>query len=405
MLAPEQIVLGLGGTVDYEIQWDSVAIEKLARSYGIRGTHLTDIPEIVTERDLIISLLNFLGKGVGGERYVVAPEAIRSVASNLPYLVTLGGTPVRAALALAVRGVAATVHLVSTNDDTRALLPAGTRIISSATEDSLFPHVIVQYPRGASVQLEDSVISAPRADRLIYTHDPPNEELLLSGALGGALSSAKLFLVSGLNIFKDEDLLRQRLNQLVLLLANVGPKMTVVYEDAGFHIPRFSQIVRDALIPSVDIYSMNEDEAQQCIGGSVDLTSGGEVIAMLEKLRKLIPARHLMVHTHLWAALIGPEAIGYGQAVNAAVQMASARYYFGDSLSLNQYESIASFPNNESAACVGHMLSGGLGEPFVFSPAFRLDSDLPTTIGLGDSFIGGFIAEIAARQEGEALIR
>jgi sugar/nucleoside kinase (ribokinase family) len=396
---PQHIVLGLGGTVDYEIEWDSAAIEKLAWSYRIRGPDLTNLPEVVSERDFMVSLLNLLDKGMGGERYVVAPEVIHSVSSQLPYRVTLGGTPVRAALVMAVRGVPATVHLVSTNDETRALLPGGTRILSSATEDSLFPHVIVQYPGGATIELEDRVVSAPRANRVIYTHDPPNEELLLAGELGDALASARLFLVSGLNIFKDESSLRQRLDQLVSLLGKVQPERTVVYEDAGFHIPRYSQIVRDALVPSIDVYSMNEDEAQQYIGGAVDLTSGSDVVAMLKELRRLIPARHLMVHTHLWAALVGPEAIRYGEAVDAAVQMASARYHFGDSLNLDRYETIASFPHNDVAGGVGHMLSSVLGEPCAFSPGLLLETDRPTTIGLGDSFIGGFIAELAVRWE------
>jgi ADP-dependent phosphofructokinase/glucokinase len=394
-VSPENIVLGLGGTVDYEIEWDAEAINKLVALHGIRRDALVDLPKILTERDLLISLSNFLETGIGGERSVAKPEVIHTLAMKLTYRVTLGGTPVRAALVMAVRGVASTVHLVSTNDETRALLPRGTHIVSSATEDSLFPHLIVQYPSGATIALEDGVVRAPRANRVIFTHDPPNEELLLSNQLGGALSGAKLCLVSGLNIFKDEALLRERLVQLVVNLEKVPPTGTVVYEDAGFHIPLHSRIVREMLVPHIDVYSMNEDEAQAYLRETVDLTSSAAVTAMFTKLRAAIPAKHLMVHTHLWAALVGPKANHYRQAVGAAVQMASARFCFGDALTLAQYDSIASLPHNLFAAGVGEALGDAFGEDLAFSPGFLLETGQPTTIGLGDSFIGGFLAELA----------
>jgi ADP-dependent phosphofructokinase/glucokinase len=395
VLAPDGIVLGLGGTVDYEVRWDEGVLERLAKDWNIGSSDLVDLPEITTERELLISLIGFIHRGIGGERYVVNPDIIHSLARRLSYAVTLGGTPVRAALVMAVRGVLTTLHLVSTNDDTRALLPGGTRTISSATGDSLFPHLIVQYPTGATVKLADMTVVASRANRLIYTHDPPNEQLLLAPGLGETLSHARIVLISGLNIFKDEELLRERLSQLRDHCAHLSENTTVVYEDAGFHIPRFSHIVREVLLPFIDIYSMNEDEAQEYLGTSVNLSLGPEVVKMLESLHELIPAPHLMVHTHLWAALIGPGAASYTSSLYAAVRMASARYVYGDSLTLAQYESVASFPHNSAAGAVEAAVTTRLSQQFAFSQGFQLDIESPTTIGLGDTFIGGFLAQRA----------
>ena len=396
MIGANQIVLGLGGTVDYELEWDSFSLEARARKLGVSGDDLEDIKEVTSERDLVISLLYFLDKGLSEERNVVDPEIISSFASGFRYQVTLGGTPVRAALAMAVRSVPATVHLVSTNRETRELLPAGTEIISSATKDSLFPHLIFQYPSGACIRLKDRIIRSPRANRLIYTHDPPNEELLLSKDLKQKASDSKIFLLSGLNIFKDEERLRERVKQLTVVLQESKEERTVIYEDAGFHIPKYSQIVKEALSPLVGVFSMNEVEAQQCVMVDVDLSSGPEVAHMLIKLRELIPAEHLMVHTHLWAALVGPRASLFQQPLDAAVQMASSRYLFGDALRLDQYDLVASFPKNRFAEKVNQVLTDELGDSLVFSSGFKLETDRPTTIGLGDSFIGGFIAELAS---------
>lgn len=395
MLSPEKIVLGLGGTVDYEVQWVPSVLESLAKEWDIRLAELTDLPEITTERDLLLSIISFINRGIGGERYVVDPAIIASLATRLPYTVTLGGTPVRAALVMSVREVLATVHLVSTNDETRALLPGGTRTISSATGDSLFPHLIVQYPVGASIRLSDGVVTSSRANRLIYTHDPPNEELLLAPELGDAVAHASIFLISGLNIFKDEAKLRERLSQLASVCERLPSDAIVVYEDAGFHVPGFSHIVREHLLPYITVYSLNEDEAQDYVGRTVDLTKPLDVVAMVKDLQKVIPSKHLMVHTHLFAAIIGPGSSRYSKALDAAVQMASARYHFGDSLTPGEYALVSSFPRNAVASEIENALRAEFTAECALTHGFQLDTETPTTIGLGDSFIGGFIAELA----------
>ena len=59
-------------------------------------------------------------------------------------------------------GVESMVHLVSISDEVRERLPEGVAWLCSAEGDSLDPHVIVQYPRGAVVRLVDGmVVRAP----------------------------------------------------------------------------------------------------------------------------------------------------------------------------------------------------------------------------------------------------
>jgi hypothetical protein len=63
-----KLVLGLGGTVDYEIAWDSGVLEGLVVEYGIRAAELTTTIAIESERDLVVALLGFVKDGAGGER-------------------------------------------------------------------------------------------------------------------------------------------------------------------------------------------------------------------------------------------------------------------------------------------------------------------------------------------------
>jgi ADP-dependent phosphofructokinase/glucokinase len=61
-----RLVLGLGGTVDYEIRWDAAVISTLARHYGVRRAELVSAAPIEDERALIVAILGLLERGVGG---------------------------------------------------------------------------------------------------------------------------------------------------------------------------------------------------------------------------------------------------------------------------------------------------------------------------------------------------
>ncbi|WP_233188921.1 ADP-dependent glucokinase/phosphofructokinase [Subtercola sp. Z020] len=388
-----ETVLGLGGTVDYEIDWDSTVLEDLAAHYGIAVSELSTRHPIATERDLVVSVLGFLSTGAGGERFVASSGIVEAFAARFTSRITLGGTGVRAALAMEVLGVTSTLHLVSIDDHVRRLLPPGSSHISSAPHDTTDPHLIIQFPVGATVRVGDVLLTAAHANRLIYSNDPPNQMLQLSPELPAALASASLFLVSGFNSMQDARALDERLHQLCDALDCLPPGATVFYEDSGFHRPEFVPRVLAALLGRVDVYSMNEDELENHLGRAVDLLDTPAVEQALADIRRLVPARHLVVHTSLWSVVLGPDAGRYREALLGGILMASTRYRFGDGFTLADYEGMAAERLNPAGARVAAGLRLSMPDA-VCIPAFLLDDTSPTTIGLGDSFVGGFIAAL-----------
>lgn len=394
-LDASEIVLGLGGTVDYEVVWDQETIQNLVSREEITSRDLTDFEEITTYRELIVSMLNFLAGGDGGERFVADPSIIFQFSREVPFRTTLGGTPVRAAMAMDVRGLASTVHLVSTNQETRDLLPATTQIFSSAEKDTLYPHLIIQFPAGARISLPDGELESSRANRVIYTHDPDNEALRISPELGKRLSAAKIFLISGLNIFHEVSELSQRLNELSEHMASLADDAVVIFEDAGYHVRSLADCVHAAIVPRVDVYSMNEDEAQGYVGREVSLHDGLAVANLFRDLREKFPVPALLVHTHLWAAIVGPQASGYRGALEAAVVGASARFLHGDELKASDFVDLGALPRRSDVGRVEAALIQEFSDEVIFVPGFELTTTTPTTIGLGDSFIGGFIGQLS----------
>jgi ADP-dependent phosphofructokinase/glucokinase len=392
-MVSSETVLGLGGTVDFEIEWDSSVLETLASDYGVTIEELTTGNPIASVRDLLVSVLAFLQSGSGGERFVASSGIVEAFAARFASRVTLGGTGVRAALAMEVLGVTSTLHLVSIDDHVRRLLPTGSSYISSADHDSTDPHLIIQFPVGATVRIGAVALTATQANRLIYSHDPPNQTLYLSDQLGAALTDAGLFLISGFNSMQDAEALDERLSQLRSAMTRLPRSATVFYEDSGFHRPELSVRVRDALLDLIDVYSMNEDELGTHLGRSVALLDPDAVRGALSEVLELIPAHQLVVHTKYWSAVVGEDAERYREALQGGILMSSTRYRFGDGFTLADYEGMAEERRNPAGAALALALESAV-PGVVCIPAFLLDDPSPTTIGLGDSFVGGFVAAL-----------
>lgn len=394
------LVLGLGGTVDFEVAWDAAVLEALAGEYAISAGELTTTAPILDERTLVVTVLAFVATGGGGERFVASSDILERFAARFDTAVTLGGTGVRAGLALHRLGIPSVQHLVSIDDNVRRLLPDSITYVSSATEDTLDPHLIVQYPAGAAVVLPGGeAVTAPGPNRLIFANDPPNREMALAAELPDALRTAAVFVVSGFNTMTDGALLDRRLDELRAAMESLPDEALVYYEDAGFYERAFSDRIRERLLPRIDVYGMNEDELQEYLGRPVDLLSPDDVAAALRDVHRLIPARALVLHTRYWAIGIGPDAGRHRAALDTAVRMAATRYRLGDACTAADVEATADLPRHSGGARVVAAVETVLPDA-VGVAAFDLDTPHPTTIGLGDTFVGGFVAAHAPARDG-----
>lgn len=387
-----RIVLGIGSTTDYELEWDAETLSQLAEQYTVSLAELDTARPVVDERSLIVSILSFLAMGRGGERFVATTELIEIFTARFASRVTLGGTSPRAALALAALGHQSLVHLVSINDTVRELLPPEMSTLCSAERDSSEPHLIVQYPAGGKVRLVDGELTAPRANRLIYVNDEPNRLVRISSQLAAHVAEADVFLLSGFNTMRDEVLLQDRLDEVSSMMMAMRPGAISIFEDAGAHDRALGERVRDSICGVVDVYGMNEDELFDYVGSSFDLHDPDRAEAALRKITSLIPARCLVVHTAHWAVALSSDAERWRPAVQSAVEMAATRYLQGDEATAADVQRTRTLPIQPGGAAFAAELERRFGGASVCVPAYQVTTPTPTTIGLGDSFVGGFIA-------------
>ncbi len=305
----------------------------------------------------------------------------------------------RAGILLSRLGVPSTLHLVSVNDTVRRLLPAGTAYVSSGVADTYHPHLIVQYHQGLRIRAGDIDVTAPFPNRLIYVNDPANSALLLTGDLGDRLGHADVFLISGFNAMRDAAELDRRLAELRAHMRRLPPGAVTYFEDAAYHEPGFSRRVRDALLDAIDVYGLNEDELQSYLGRPVDLLSADEVADALTAVHALVPAPTLVLHTKYWAAALGANARRYADALDTGTLLAATRYAHGDDFTDADVDRLRRQPRRPESVAFAAALHERLGDRVHCVPGFALDVASPTTIGLGDTFVGGFLAALVRQEE------
>jgi len=389
-----ELVLGLGGTVDFEIAWDAELLAELAQQYRITRADLDVTAPVQDERDLVCSILAFLDADSGGEKFIASSQLGIDLAERFNYQITLGGTCVRAALAIAKLGVPSLVHLVSIDDNVRRLLPAGIDYLCSASSDSLDPHVIVQFPAGASVALVDGDVRAVHPNRIIYVNDPPNRDLVLSPELPTALAGARAFLPSGFNVMRDPALLADRIAFLQQAMTRLPADAVVFYEDAGFHDNSMREIVSRDFRGRIDVHSLNEDELQSYLGRRVNLLDLDDVLAALDELERFAIAPTVVIHTKYWSLARGARAAEFTEALAGGIDLASTRYCYGDGFTVADLNAVRQLSIHAGGAEFSERIRTRLGEAVRCVPGRVLDVSRPTTIGLGDTFVGGFLATL-----------
>lgn len=387
----ERIALGFGNNIDYEVVWNATVIEDLIHQYNIRREELDLNRPINSERDLVISILSFLEVGCGGERFVSSSDIIEQFSQRFAKKITLGGTSVRAAIAMRKLGFTSALHLVTINDHVRRLIPQDSPYVCSNAHDSLYPHLIIQFDKDAWVKAGDIDIRAAQANRLIYHSDTDNIIMKLNEDFAELITEAEVLLVSGFNAMQSDVLLADRMASLLRIMDSMPKDAAVFCEDGGYYEPRFSQIVYHTLAPKLTILSLNEDELQDHLNTKLNLLDALQIEEAVSALQRRLPIPTIVVHTRYWALAYGEDAPSLSQALKAAITLATTRFCYGDDFTAENYKAVEALPPYETSAVFADMLNKLPGNRFYCVPVAHVEPTTVTTVGLGDAFVGGFL--------------
>ncbi|MDO4276224.1 MAG: ADP-dependent glucokinase/phosphofructokinase [Eubacteriales bacterium] len=387
----EKAALGFSNTVDYEIQWDSQHLENLIRGVGLCKEDIKDTKDIKNMKDLLASVLFHMREGTGCGLLTERPEVIDEFIRGTAYRVALGGTNLRAAEVISALGGSALVHLVSVNDETHKLLPKNISWVGGDKFKCCFPHIAIQFPKNAYVKANDIEIIAPRENRVIYSGDTACAQMPLSREFFIRARGMRAVLLSGFDLIVNPDILSMRLMEVKEELSCFHKdKPLIFYEHACFSNGKLEDMVRDELRQVIDIYSMNEDEFQTLAGRKIDLLSEKDVMEGLMLAREKLPSATIIVHTCFWVLAIGEQSQDIMKALEYGMLAASTRYWRGTVDKIGIEASGRLLVQKESKVFCKKMMTA-FDLPVRCLPAPDIRVDAPTTVGLGDSFVGGFL--------------
>ncbi len=387
----EKIALGFCNNVDYEIVWDAEILEDLIQRYQIDADELAAGGAIQSERDLVVSILGFMRAAEGGERFVASSAIIEQFAARFAKKTTLGGTSVRAAIAMRKLGHRSALHLITRNDQVRRLIPADSPYVCSNEADTFYPHLILQFDQGDRLRANGIDIRARQPNRLIYHCNADRIAMKLNPDFIDLIVDARALLVAGFNAMQDKELLLERLATVARMLASLPADAEVFLEDGDYYEPAFRQVILHALGRRISVYSMNEDELQDHLKRRVALHDPLQVRAALAELQRLIPAESIVLHTRHWALAYGAGASRYAEALRAGVTMATTRFRYGDDFTGTDYRRIESTAPSAKNAETASALNSMAGGTLCCVPVAEVEQRSGATIGLGDAFVGGFL--------------
>lgn len=391
-----KISLGFGNNTDYELVWDTMTIESLINEFNIKNEDIQKKAIIDNERDLLIGMLHFLKKNIGGECNVSSTEVLKKFASRFDYNITIGGTAPRAAIAMNLLGYNCFLHLVVMNDDLKKLIPSSIEYICSNKETNYDIHLIFQYPKDISIKANDISIQTNRANRIIIGNNDVNSVMKLSqDFFDKYVKNSNVLMISGFNNMTDLSLLKNRLSFIVKNIKE-SKDLKVFYEDAHFVCEEANQLCKDILFKHVNVFSFNEDELNNYCNRVVDLLDEEDVLKAIEELYKKLQVETLVVHSRYWAIAYGKNANTYKPCLKGGITMATTRFRFGDNfLNKSQYLETDNLEDGETELKFATKFNSIANNVGLCVPSVKVDETDVTTVGLGDSFVGGFVSKLS----------
>jgi ADP-dependent phosphofructokinase/glucokinase len=204
--------------------------------------------------------------------------------------------------------------------------------------------------------------------------------------------NCQIFLLSGFNAIRNIQILKERLELVVSELSAFPKIIPIIYEDACFQKPEFSQIVWKYLSPYISIYSLNEDEFQTYIGHSVNLLDVNQVRTALNELSSLLPLPILLVHSQYWALTFGKMANNYREAITEGIALATTCLRFGDNFNLSDFLATKALPVSPKNLSFSETINS---DSICCMPSLSIQEKQIHSVGLGDTFIAGFVSQLA----------
>ena len=388
-----EIATGYHTCIDYELVWDYNIFRDFIIQHGISKSDIKLNLTVTSMKELLINSLYYMIEGTGGEIIPTNPDLCDEFAERFNYEITIGGTAARASIAISKLGYPNSVFMCCNNKYFQERLP---EIIScksiNENTDKVYPHVILQYPKGLQFSANDISFETRRPNRVMISNDLYSTNMKIPSIDSTELGKNKVFLSSCFSQVLDSDVLTQALSDSKENMTKLPATSWVVLEDGHYVMSDFKTKVHQELKSHVDILSMNEEELQELYGKRIDILNAVEVTDALKNVYSLTEFPNILVHSKSWAVVYGKDSKIIKAALKFGIAMASSRFKYGDDFGNAEFEEIVNHEYEVESSDFCEKMESSLVGKIACVPSFNLDYvKNPTVVGLGDFFAGGLL--------------
>jgi ADP-dependent phosphofructokinase/glucokinase len=323
----KRVVLGYTSDLDVVLEWNSEVFS------NIISTHLHEEPsyrigDVIDSMESFARIVSYhMIHGLGGEADITNNDICAYLENKFHTEYALGGTCAQGAAALNAAGFPVLAHITDRSSEVCRLMSGSgldtvtaqgvVPMMQSATNDLPVRHMILQYPKGASVSVDGKTYKAPQSNRLILDYDTIHKSMpvdpLFYDFCEAQADNILVYCISGLNAIVDERIMADKIDELIKhfqAIKHVNANCMVYLEGACYLNPDLKNLVFDRLSSVVDFYGMNEEELvdHACrFGLETDKEDLRSVLKALRLLLEKYPVRGIVMHTKDYAMYFGQE--------------------------------------------------------------------------------------------------
>lgn len=320
-------MLGFTSNLDVLLEWDEGAFNAILDSFLTGQPAIRNNDTIHSIEDFARIISAYVIRGQGGEVDITDNAVCTFLENHFRNRYALGGTAAQGATALNTLGFPVLVHISDRSQEVCQLMDRPG--ISTVTESGLVPiiqaasaelpvrHIILQFPKGAKIRIQNETVEIPQSNRVIMDYDSIHKNLIIDENFRQYCEehAGKLpcYAISGFNAIVNTDIMqsviRNTINHLRAVKAR-NPGCIIYLEAAHYLNPAVEEIVFSQMAPHIDILGLNEEEltlhARQH-QTEIHPEDPASVLAGLRCFRQRYSIRGLLLHTKDYSLYFGEE--------------------------------------------------------------------------------------------------
>ena len=408
-----KIVLGYTSDLDVVMEWDGAAFDEILSAF-LKEEPYTRTGDVIDSMEAFARIVSYyMIHGLGGEIDITNLEVCEYLENRFRIEYALGGTCAQGAAALNAIGFPVLAHITDRSKEVCQLMSGPglntvtdkgvVPMMQSATQEPPVRHMILQYPKGAKITAGGKTYEAPVSNRLIMDYDSIHKTMPVDKPFFDYCETHAqemlVYCVSGLNGIIDERIMSERIDEISAHYRKVkqaNPGCMIYLEGACYLNPELKNLVFDRLSGVCDIYGMNEEELVEHTsryGIHTDKEDLASVLSGLTSLMEKYPVRGIVLHTKDYAMYYGEELTGVDveKGLTLGNLMAGTRARTGRYGSYEDCGVSMQFALSPEGIRFAGELHDMKPEAYVRIVPSRYMEHPKYTIGLGDTFMAGFL--------------